>query len=491
MAKPTGKPTYIEWSLRNERQLEFLRACGMSYYFDNLPGPTRPLARVILFGGSAGGGKSDAILIAALCGAKAFPKSNTVIFRRTYPQLANPGGVIMRSHELYSKLAKYHGGDRRWTLNENKSVIEFNYCAIDSDVYGYQSSQFDFLYIDESVQMSEFQIRYLLTRNRATVDGVVPFCAMATNPGGQSHGFHRKFFVDAGPPGVPVDVEIEKGRYQRHIFIPSRLSDNVILEERDPGYRNTLESMPEDIRRALLDGDWDVFAGQYFKTFSREKHVIDPIKIPDTHRRFGSIDWGYAAPCAVLWHAIEPSSGRIYTYRELYIKEHRAAEVANLIKKLSKDEEILYFKMSPDAWHERGLGSKASPGEVIAEEFTKKGINVEIADNRRVIGWQRVREYMSDAPDGKPYWQIFNTCSNTIRTLPELVHDQRKVEDIDDSGEDHAAESLRYGLMSRPSPYDGTMFHPGAAVHFKQYSEEEDDDYQDTFGDDVESVYSL
>lgn len=339
-----------------------------------------------------------------------------------------------------------------------------------------QSQQIDFLFIDESTEMTSFQIRYLLTRNRATVAGLKPFCALATNPGGISHGFHKKFFVDAGPPGVPIDVEIEPGRYQKHIFIPSRLSDNKILEDRDPGYRLTLENQPEEIRRALLDGDWDVYAGQYFKNFRRDKHVVEPFKIPSIWRKFCSVDWGYAAPCAVLWHTIEPSSGRVYTYRELYVTEHRAAEVAELVKELSEGEELEYLKMSPDAWHERGLGSKASPGEIIAEEFLKLGLNVEPADNRRIQGWQRMREYLADAPDEKPWWQIFNTCPNLIRTIPEMVHDKRKIEDIDGDCEDHAVESSRYGLMSRPSPVDGSSFMPGAREYYGA-NEEDDDDF--------------
>jgi len=191
--------------------------------------------------------------------------------------------------------------------------------------------------------------------------------------------------------------------------------------------------------------------------------------------------------------------GRIYTYKELYIVETRAADVAKLVLGLRSNgrdknggelplDEIAYIKASPDMWHERGLGSKASPGEVIAEEFTKVGLNVERADNRRVLGWTRMREYLSDAPDGKPWWQIFDTCTHLVRTLPELSFDKNHVEDVSDNCEDHAPESCRYGLMSRPSPNEGSSFLPGSAEYYRSSDtstdDEEDDDYQDSLGGD-------
>ena len=435
----------ITWSWEQDRQVQFLRACGLSYYIDG-GGPKPPVARILLYGGSAGGGKTSALLIAGLIAAVTWPGCKVGYFRREYPQLEGPGGAIQESHQLYSAVAKWHGGQRRWTF-PGGSILQFCHCKNEEDIYGYQSLQFDVLLIDESTQFTEFQLRYLLTRNRATVNGIIPFCAMATNPGGVSHGYHRKYFVDAGPWGQPVDVEIEE-QLERHIFIPARLKDNIILEQRDPGYRKTMESMPEDVREALLNGRWDIFSGQYFKTFRKDRdgqpyHVVPVTEIPKDWRRFGSIDWGFAAPCAVYWHTIIPSSGRVITYRELYVTRHRAAEVASLFVDLSKykdgeQEEIAYVKMSPDAWHERGLGSKASPGETVAEEFFKKGINVEPADNRRILGWNRMREYLSPAPDGLPWWQIFETCTNLVRTLPEMVHCKRRPEDISRDGEDHA-----------------------------------------------------
>ena len=479
----------LNWR-QQPRQVAFVRACGLGWVFEGKPepDPVAPVARILLYGGAAGGGKSDTLLMTALIAAFSFPGCNIGFFRREYPHLDGPGGAIMRSHQLFSGVAKWNGTNRRWTF-PNRSVVQFCHCKNEEDVYNYQSQQFDILLVDESTQMTEFQLRYLQTRNRATVKGIVPFAAYGTNPGGVSHGFHKKYFVKVGRPGTPVDVEIREGFKQRHLFIPSRLADNQVLEERDPGYRKTLESQSEDVRRALLYGDWDVFSGQYFRDFRVEKHVVEPFEIPSWWRRFGSIDWGYNAPCAVLFHAIDPTASRVYTYKEFYLTEHRAADVAAIVKgALDSGEELQYIKASPDMWHERGLGSKALPGEIIAEEFTKLNLNVEPADNRRIIGWQRMREFLSTAPDGKPWWQMFSTCEHLVRTLPELIYDDKKVEDVSDKCEDHAPESARYFLMSRPSPVDGESFMPGAREH---YDESEDDDEDFGLEDDGNNFYGV
>ena len=88
-------------------------------------------------------------------------------------------------------------------------------------------------------------------------------------------------------------------------------------------------------------------------------------------------------------------------------------------------------------------------GESIAEVFARHGVALLRADNARIPGWQRVREYLADQEDGRPQLQLFSTCTNLIRTLPQLLHDSKNLEDAA-GGEDHAPEALRYGLMSRP-----------------------------------------
>ncbi|MEW6726902.1 MAG: hypothetical protein AB1327_08090 [Bacillota bacterium] len=152
-----------------------------------------------------------------------------------------------------------------------------------------------------------------------------------------------------------------------------------------------------------------------------------------------------------MWHAVGPDR-RVYTYRELYIRETMPSDVARKIVELSEGEAIDYTVASPDMWAKRGTTKGHLQGETIAETFALNGVPLIPADNDRLQGWQRMHEYLADAPDGEPYWQIFETCENLIRTLPALVYDEHRVEDVSDRCEDHAPESARYALMSRPSP---------------------------------------
>ncbi len=152
----------------------------------------------------------------------------------------------------------------------------------------------------------------------------------------------------------------------------------------------------------------------------------------------------------MYWHCIAPDS-RIYTYREIYIRQTLASDIAKMMGEFSEDEDISYTVASPDMWQKRG-GMDLSLGENIADTFAKEGVRLKAADNNRMNGWARMREFLAPAPDGVPYWQIFSTCLNLIRTLPTLIHDDNKVEDVSDKCEDHAAESCRYALMSRPRP---------------------------------------
>ena len=210
-------------------------------------------------------------------------------------------------------------------------------------------------------------------------------------------------------------------------------------------------NLPEHLRRAHLEGDWDALAGQYFPEFRRDRHVCEPFSIPAWWRRYRSMDWGYNDPCCVLWFAIAPD-GRVYVYREEYARQVLSSSMAARVRTLSTGEQIAYTVASPDAWQRRGLiqQSDGAQGQSIADVFAHCGVPLLRADNSRILGWQRVREYLSDAADGKPFLQIFSCCENLIRTLPQLTFDAHDPEDAA-PGEDHAPEALRYGLMSRPA----------------------------------------
>jgi hypothetical protein len=406
-----------------------------------------PEAEVLGYGGSAGGGKTDALLVAGIVTGLTWPGCHVGVFRRTYPELEGPAGVVERSHDLLSGWAHWDAGHRRWVL-PGGSMLQFCHVHREADVYRYQSTQFDALLVDEATHLTEFQMQYLRTRNRATVDGARPFAACASNPGNVGHLWFKRAFLDPGAPEQAHSVQVE-GTAISHEFIPARLRDNRILERRDPGYRRRLEAQPKNIQRALLDGDWDVFVGQVLTEWSRDIHVVRPFLIPEEWPRWRAVDWGYAAPWCCLWLAQDPETGQRAVYRELYRAGLTDPEQAEMIRQTTgAGERVLDTLADPSMWAAKTTGARTT---TTAEVYRKGGVPLRKADNDRIGGLRRVRDALAVGPRGAaerkmPGVVVFETCANLIRTLPALVYDPVVVEDVNSDGEDHAYDALRYGL---------------------------------------------
>jgi phage terminase large subunit len=303
-----------------------------------------------------------------------------------------------------------------------------------------QSQQFDILLFDEMTQFSGTQIRYLLSRNRATKNGVVPFTAGATNPGGIGHLFFKEQFVDPGEPEQVHDVEVEPGIFEKHIFVPARLEDNQILERRDPGYRAKLEAQPEEVRRALLYGDFDVYSGRFFTEYDKRIHVIPSFQIPVWWKRARSLDYGLDMT-ACIWWAIS-DSGQCYAYRELHQPGLNLTMAAKKIVEMTPaDEHISYTTASPDLWNRR-QETGASGMELMSKAGLKGLVK---ARHDRIQGWRVMREHLQPyeiiSEDGgvildeygnskkMAQMQIFENCKNMIKYIPLLQHDEHNVED--------------------------------------------------------------
>lgn len=377
------------------------------------------------------------------------------LFRETYDDL--------EANLIAEMKAKWD--ENLYTYNESKHIatlingtkVLFRYIRNWQDANRYQGRSIDWIGVDELTKHERRSIQVLLSCLRSP-KGFPPRFRATCNPNGIGFGWVKQDYIERTNYGEKIVIdEISDNRVE---FIPATVYDNTVLMDNDPSYVKRLENLPEDERRAFLHGDWDSLQGQYFTIWNRKKHVIEPFEIPKHWKRYISIDWGYNDHCAVYWHTVD-SEGRAFTYRELYINETLASDVADMIIELSKykegnswkKERIEYAVASPDMWQTRG-GGIVKDGEVvgknIAETFLDHGVPLIKADNSRVIGWQRMNEEMSDQADGNPNWQIFKNCENLIRTLPYLVRCEKKPEDIGDRQEDHPAESCRYFHMSRP-----------------------------------------
>ncbi len=395
-------------------------------------------ARHTAYGGARGGGKSWAMRRKFVLLALRYSNLQLLLLRRTLPEL-NENHARPLQTEL-SGFVNYNQTHREFTF-PNGSRIKLGYCDNEKDVYQYQGQEYDVIGLEEATHFTESQMQFITTCNRSVRSDFSPRMYYTCNPGGIGHAWVKRLFIDRRYR--------ESEQAEDYVFIPARVTDNPVLM-RTPSYLKTLENLPEPLRRAHLNGDWDVLAGQYFGEFSRERHVLEPFVVPKSWRRFRAMDWGYNDPCCVLWFAVSPG-GRVYVYREYYEREVLSSETAKRIRSLTGEEKIAYTAASPDAWQCRGMNASGElPGMSIAEVFAHGGVPLLRADNTRVPGWQRVREYLADGDDGQPRLCIFRCCQNLIRTLPMLTFDENFVEDVGGACEDHAPEALRYGLMSRP-----------------------------------------
>jgi hypothetical protein len=240
--------------------------------------------------------------------------------------------------------------------------------------------------------------------------------------------------------------------------------DNKILLQNDPDYLTRLASMPEQERKALLYGNWDVFAGQVFTEWRNDPdhyddrintHVIAPFRVPQTWRIIRSLDWGYSRPFSVGWYAVD-HDGRMYRIRELYGStgtpnegvRWTVSQLAQEIKRIEAEDENLsgryiYGIADPAIFQRDG-------GESIGETMIREGVYFDRGDHSRIAGKQQIHNRLQFDANGIPMLYVFATCRNCIRTLPELIYSETDVEDVDTSQEDHIYDELRYAAMLNP-----------------------------------------
>lgn len=425
----------------------------------------------VLYGGAAGGGKSDALVAEALRQVH-IPHYKGIIFRKTYPQLRE---LIAKSKRIYPRVfpdAKYNASEHKWTFPSG-AVIYFGNMANSDSFLNYQGLSFAFIGFDELTHFTQEEYEYLFSRNRADGPGVRVYIRATANPGGIGHGWVKERFITPVPPNTTYRYETEvvdnKGKKTRvcrdRIFIPSSVWDNKELLANDPNYLANLAMLPEAKKRALLYGDWDSFSGQVFTEWRnhpensdrRYTHVIEPFEIPYEWRRYRSFDFGYAKPFAVQWWAINPD-GVVFLYRQLYgctetpntgVK-WEPSEIARRIREIEESEKHAYPILGvadPSIWDE----SRGSSGTVI-NMMEREGIYFDKGDNKRIPGKMQLHHRLAFDENGYPMMYVFKTCRQFIRTLPNLVYDEKNPEDINTSMEDHDYDACRYFLMTNPLP---------------------------------------
>lgn len=241
----------------------------LSRYIPHRPTPPQVAflsidAKEALYGGAAGGGKSEALLMGALQHADD-PRSSSILFRRTYGELSLPGALLDRSHQwLAGTDAAWNGQEYQWTFPSG-ATLNFGYLQHEADKYRYQSANFTYIGFDELTAFQESQYTYLFSRLRREVDSPIPLrMRSASNPGGVGHEW-------------VLDRFLIRGAKDGRVFVPARLADNPHLDRE--AYEESLSELGEVDRRRLLDGDWRVRPkGNMFRRHKVE--VIERDELP-------------------------------------------------------------------------------------------------------------------------------------------------------------------------------------------------------------------
>ena len=314
-----------------------------------------------------------------------------------------------------------------------------------------------------------------------------------TNPGGPGHGWVKSYFVSPAPGGYEMirDPETNIDR----VFIPSKLTDNIIGMRADPSYTQRLRGLGSaTLVKALLEGDWNIVEGAFFDCWSSAQHVIKPFMIPKDWPRFRAMDWGSYSPFCVGWYAVVNADyihkgrklprGALIKYREWYgsrdparagsrgLKLFGGAAGEGIVLREKNGPKLMGAVLDPATFKQDG-------GPPVAELVNKALIAANCApfrpaDNTRVntrdssdrrgpmSGWDQVRARLIgtakisdedgsiDWSKGRPMLYFFDTCVASIRQIPVLQHDTLKPEDVMKGSEDHSADETRYACNSRP-----------------------------------------
>lgn len=425
------------------------------------PGPQtaflQSTAYEVLYGGAAGGGKTDALLYGPL-DQMHIPQARALFLRRTYPELQQ---AMDRALASFPRLgATWNEREKRWEFPSG-AHYEFGYADTYRDVQQYQGDEYNDIAVDELGLIADERVwTYLMTRNRTTSPYLRRRMRASANPGGAGAPWIKRRFIDRCPAdGTPIAVVDEAtGVDLSRAFFSAHLSDNPSLEH-NAEYRATFALMPETLRRQLLDGDWSAGDGMALR-LSREVHLVRPYAVPDRWTHYGALDWGFNHPFVAGWFAAD-DDGNIVLVDSVMGRKLLPHEIAGRIAERFPLHLMRQFVAGHDCWNEVRARGENTPS--IADQFRDEGIRLTKANISRASGLNNLRLYLDHDPTDlehhPPRFTIMDTPGNrrVYETLESMVTDPDNPEDalkVDateyGTGGDDAYDMVRYGLAARP-----------------------------------------
>lgn len=441
-------------------------------------------ATELLFGGAAGPGKSFLLRTSAIRWCEAVPGLQIYLFRRTFQDLRDNHlrGPTSFFNLLASKLAsgsvKYNKQDNEFVFVSTGARIKMCHCQHEDDVQNYQGAEIHILMIDELTHFTEYQYRFLRSRVRCIglkvpdeFKAYLPRIECGSNPGSIGHAWVKRAFIHT-PMEIWKTPKDEGGLLRQ--FIPAKLQDNPQLLLDDPNYSDRLDGLgSKELVRAMKEGDWDIFAGQYFSDWRREIHVLPadyPIE-PWWHR-FGGYDHGHNHPYVFGAYASD-GDGNVIKYAEAGDRGRKPDQIFEEIIGVCPDAKNLTIYAGHDLWVK---GRDGSPE--IVERFQALGLRMVKANIDRITGADQLRNYLDWRIDEesniikRPKFYVKANCWRTIMQLPAMIVDEKRPEDVlkvdatsnDIWAGDDAYDETRYAMMSRP------RISKEPAVSYRKYS---------------------
>jgi hypothetical protein len=409
-------------------------------------------ADILLLGGAAGSLKTSTLLVDLIQERKS-PRARSYFFRRTYAELEGGDGAIDQSHSIFSQMgATYNGGTHTWKFPSGFEFY-FRHCQHEKDIHRYQGAGMSAIGIDESTHWSMDMIRYLVTRNRSTDAGLRVRVRLGTNPGNIGHKDHQKMFFNGvcphcepqnAPPqnklrwdakwhdGVPLTDPT--GDAMSLSYILSYVRDHDLLGSR---YIARLKMQSPAVAKALLDGCWRIFEGQYFDIwdYARMTFALPSLKTEYWWPHWTGTDYGYSGsaaashllargPDGVVYVLDEYPSGDIQGARRQDAKTFARAHYEALIKWQSdstyeQPKLLSAMYLGRDSWAERGADH--SLAELMNEEMRPHDLEFIPVSDDRAGGAQLI--YIKLANDEL---RIARHCRNTIEALESRLHDDKE-----------------------------------------------------------------
>jgi len=396
----------------------------------------------VLMGGAAGGGKSDALLMEGLRQIH-IPGYRAIMFRRTTKQLRR---LIDRAYEIFTKAVRgveSTQGGTVWTFPSGAKYI-LSHMEEEKNKYDHDGQEYQYIAFDELTSFTETQYLYLFSRCRSSDPNIRCYIRSSGMPIGTGLIWVKQRFIDNGSGVIVLDKDT--GLSRQYIFV--NLDDNKYLKDNDPVYENRLKLLGDNLFLALRYGNWNIVEGAFFSEWNEREHVISPtIPTPEINV-WRAMDWGFAKPFSIGWFYQDYDKNIIH-FHEWYGCNGKANEglrmsAREVAKGIKEIEKVMGLQIS-EGYADPSCWSKQDNTPSIIENMKDEGVDWLPANNNRLQSIMEIHNRLKEKSI-----KITSNCKHFIRTFPMLQTNLKKPEDFDSDGEDHAADMLRYSIMSRP-----------------------------------------